>query len=259
MTLSIPENQAPPKRQEAPKFILTTSWDDGDPMDLRVADYLVKYELPGTFYVPRHNGSRVLSERQLTNLSQAFEVGSHTVNHVDLTSVPDGVANIEISESKVWIESVIGKPCRSFCFPMGRFRTRHVEMARDAGFLTARTVELFSLARPRRSNGIAIVPTTVQAFPHSKLSYCKNLARRFRVKSLPSIFSLSVTTNWVGAAISILDFARERGGIFHLWGHSREIDEYDQWKNLESIFAAMREFGQDGLFLNNSGLGSSFH
>jgi hypothetical protein len=31
---------------------ITTSWDDGHPSDLRVAELLIKHGLRGTFYVP---------------------------------------------------------------------------------------------------------------------------------------------------------------------------------------------------------------
>ena len=35
-----------------PSTCITTSWDDGHPLDLRVAELLAKYGLQGTFYVP---------------------------------------------------------------------------------------------------------------------------------------------------------------------------------------------------------------
>ena len=42
--------------------IVTTSWDDGDPSDLRVAELLAARKLPGTFYIPvkgHHRSSRM--------------------------------------------------------------------------------------------------------------------------------------------------------------------------------------------------------
>ena len=46
---------------------LTTSWDDGHPLDLRLADRLAARGFTGTFYVPRHNreGRPVLSAREV--------------------------------------------------------------------------------------------------------------------------------------------------------------------------------------------------
>ena len=42
---------------------LTTSWDDGDALDARLADLLARYGVPGTFYVPRNCEGRVLLKR----------------------------------------------------------------------------------------------------------------------------------------------------------------------------------------------------
>ena len=37
---------------------ITTSWDDGHPLDFRVAELLAKYGLPGTFDAARPNTGR---------------------------------------------------------------------------------------------------------------------------------------------------------------------------------------------------------
>ena len=33
-------------------ILITTSWDDGHPLDLRLAELLHKYDVPATFYIP---------------------------------------------------------------------------------------------------------------------------------------------------------------------------------------------------------------
>lgn len=238
----------------APRLKMTTSWDDGDPLDLRVGELLAQYGLSGTFYVPCQNGHTLLSAAQVRDLAQSFEVGAHTVHHVDLTSVTDAVARKEIVESRQRIEFVTGRRCRAFCFPLGRFAKRHVGMVRDAGYKSARTVEMLSLAEPRQISGIAMIPTTMQAFPHAKLSYWKNLAKRFRANNLPLLIAIGAAKDWASAAISLLWLAREQGGVFHLWGHSREIEEAGEWSNLERVFRAMREMKQDAVCVCNSGL-----
>lgn len=249
-TQSDPRLAAPPE----PRLKMTTSWDDGDPLDLRVAELLAQYGLSGTFYVPCQNGHAVLAEAQVRDLAQSFEVGAHTVHHVDLTSVANATAQTEITESKQKIEFVTGRRCKSFCFPKGRFGKRHVEMVREAGFKTARTVEMLSLDDPREVGGIAIIPTTMQAFPHAKLSYWKNLAKRFRTNNLPMLFAIGAAKDWASAAISLLWLAKERGGVFHLWGHSWEIEKAGEWSNLESVFQAMREMKQHAKCVCNSEL-----
>lgn len=56
-------------------LLFTTSWDDGHPLDLRLAELLVTYGFRGTFYVPCRNwqGEPVLSGRELRDLGRGFE------------------------------------------------------------------------------------------------------------------------------------------------------------------------------------------
>jgi len=49
---------------KSPTYI-TTSWDDGHPMDLRVAALLAKYGIAGTFYVPASTELGAVSAAQL--------------------------------------------------------------------------------------------------------------------------------------------------------------------------------------------------
>jgi peptidoglycan-N-acetylglucosamine deacetylase len=248
------DNRTKGSFSRARHFVLTTSWDDGDPLDLRVADLLAKYGLAGTFYIPCQSEHEVVGRAQMRDLAHSFEVGAHTVHHVDLTTVMDSMARKEIVQSKQYVEEVTGKPCAAFCFPMGHFGERHLEMAREAGFAMVRTVEMLSLDEPRNANGIAVVPTTLQAFPHSKLSYWRNYAKRFRANNVPMLFAIGAAKDWVSAAISLLEMARARGGVFHLWGHSREIEEAGEWGNLERVFAAMKEMKEYAACVSNSGL-----
>src|SRR4051812_25850888 len=96
------------------RAIFTTSWDDGHPLDFRIAELLARYGLRGTFYIPRHIGSGVMSEAQMRQLSESFEIGAHTLNHVFLTTTDDGTASTEIKNSKIWVEQVTGKSCTMF-------------------------------------------------------------------------------------------------------------------------------------------------
>src|SRR3954447_24640572 len=91
------ENREPNSREEwrmKPVAYITTSWDDGHPLDARVAELLAKYNLPGTFYVPRTSEYGTMSAGQLVELSSAFEIGAHTVRHVVLTGISEPVAKI---------------------------------------------------------------------------------------------------------------------------------------------------------------------
>lgn len=79
-----------------------------------------------------------LRSQELVGLvAQGFEVGSHTVNHVDLGLCPDEVVTRELVQSKQALERILGQPVLLFSYPFGRkknIRTGVVELVRNAGY-----------------------------------------------------------------------------------------------------------------------------
>jgi|SRR5215472_11024963 len=236
-----------------PRAFITTSWDDGHPLDLRVADLLHKYGLPATFYIPLDNELPVLTPLQVRELSADFEVGAHTVHHSDLLKVPEGVARREIMDCKIELEQICGRPCTAFCFPKGHFRREHVSMAREAGYRSVRTVELMSMEMPHVQNGVAILPTTIQAIPAAFSQVARNSLKRLRpVNFIHYLFFRK--SDWVATAEAVLEHVLNRGGVFHLWGHSWEVERTDQWENLERILSILAQCQNSALFTDNTGL-----
>ena len=87
----------PAELVDAP-LLVTTSWDDGHPSDLRVADLLEKHGLSGTFYVPSTNseGRPVMRSIEIAELGRRFEIGGHTQDHVSLTEMGPHLAAAQI-------------------------------------------------------------------------------------------------------------------------------------------------------------------
>lgn len=239
-----------------PQFC-TTSWDDGHPLDLRVAELLTRYGLRGTFYVPMQSGRAMLTPSEIRQLSTAFEIGAHTLHHEDLTRLPARVARMEIVEAKHYVEDLIGKPCAMFCFPYGKYRRRHLVFARDAGYAGVRTSELMSVAFPRSENGIAVLPTTIQATPHNALVYLRNACRRFAWRSLANYVQHARGSTWERAAQTFLSLVMGRGGVFHLLGHSWEVEEHGQWRQLEEVLRKLADCGGSVISLTNAELSLS--
>src|SRR5579871_3020924 len=146
---------------------VTTSWDDGYPLDLRLAALLHRYGVPGTFYVPIRSQLPVIAPAQVRELAAHFDIGGHTVSHVLLDRIPGQSAREEIFESRRRIEDITGAACRMFCPPSGRFRRAHVRDVREAGYIGLRTVELMSVAYPKSQDGVLMLPATVQLYRHS--------------------------------------------------------------------------------------------
>ena len=82
----------------------------------------------------------LMSPEQIRAWSQAgMEIGAHTQNHCQLTSLPDEDALREISASKKELADLIGREVEHFCYPYGIYEARHTAMAKTAGYQSATT------------------------------------------------------------------------------------------------------------------------
>jgi peptidoglycan/xylan/chitin deacetylase (PgdA/CDA1 family) len=233
------------------RALFTTSWDDGHPSDLRVAGLLARHGIAGTFYVPRHAATGTMDAVHLRELAQAFEIGAHTLSHAVLTDATPAQALHEIAGSKSWIEDETGMPCRMFCPPLGQFTRSHQAVVRQVGFLGMRSVELVSLELPRRRAGLLVMPTSVQALPHRPVAYLRNIAKRAAVRNLWLYVRYGDAPDWVAMARALVDRVAARGGVFHLWGHSWEIDRDEQWERLDDMLHMMADHAAAAAYLSN--------
>ncbi len=219
---------------------MTTSWDDGHPLDHRLAELLTAHGLTGTFYVPPKAENVTMPPPAVRALAEAgFEVGAHTLNHVFLDRADDATAEREIAGSRQWVQDVTGRPCPMFCPPGGKYAGRDVRLIRAAGFAGLRTVELMSTSAPRRAGGLDVLPTTVQAHPHGRGAYVRNAAKRRSPGNLLGYLRAGTPTDWVTLVERQLAHVARRGGVFHLWGHTWEIERHGQWPAVERALAAM--------------------
>jgi peptidoglycan/xylan/chitin deacetylase (PgdA/CDA1 family) len=183
-----------------------------------------------------------MSAAQFRELIPGFEIGAHTLHHVDLTRVPDRTAWQEIADSKAWVEDNTGVSCMCFCPPLGRYGNLHLHMARKAGYLGLRSVEFLSLDFPRRQAGLMLMPTTVQACQHRFSAFAKNAIRRMAFANLWRYVIHARAAEWPSMVESLLRHAVARGGVFHLWGHSWELQDSAQWQRLKDVLSLMGDF-----------------
>ncbi|MGD9531174.1 MAG: polysaccharide deacetylase family protein [Pseudonocardia sp.] len=209
---------------------VTTSWDDGHVLDHCVAGLLDTYGIAGTFYVAPRNvelARRVrMGRRDLRALAADFEIGGHTLNHLRLTTIPDAVAEREIGDGKDELEQLLGVPLRSFCYPGGAYDRRHKSMVRSAGFEYARTIRRYET----RSSCAMEVHTTVHAYRH----LC-DLPDMLRLSKGSPRRTAHYFWNWDILAMALFDQVLATGGVYHLWGHSWEIDQNRDWERLERV------------------------
>ena len=237
---------------------VTTSWDDGYPLDMRLAALLQRYGVRGTFYVPIRSQLPVITPAQIRELAAQFDIGGHTVSHVQLDRIPAQSAREEIFESNRRIEDITGARCAMFCPPSGRYRRAHVRDAREAGYIGLRTVELMSVAYPSSRDGLVMLPATVQLYRHNASTYLKNACKRGRWKNFEIFLRHAKGRDLVEATETLLEHLSEAGGVLHLWGHSWELEHSSLWGALESILKLLWSCRDRCRFVSNAELCARF-
>jgi peptidoglycan/xylan/chitin deacetylase (PgdA/CDA1 family) len=220
---------------------VTTSWDDGDMLDTKLTALLDKYGIKGTFYITQKYREQRLTDESIKMLAVRHEVGAHTLTHPDLRNLSEEEQKKEIAGGKEWLESILGKEVKMFCYPSGRVGDDSKFVVKEAGFKGARTVEqgvVSTVGDP------FLMPTTIQVYP---FPFRKKDANSFYWRKLfqplqqrgPIFKKLGVSMipfrSWQSLARASFGIALKSGQTFHLWGHSWEIEKYDMWDELESF------------------------
>ncbi|MBN1756411.1 polysaccharide deacetylase family protein, partial [bacterium] len=76
-----------------------------------------------------------LSNTDLVKLgNEGFEIGSHTINHYNLTNLSNSMAYKELKGSKDFLENLLGKQVYMISYPFGQETPRIQELALKAGY-----------------------------------------------------------------------------------------------------------------------------
>lgn len=258
------------------QVIVTTSWDDGHKLDLRVVRLLKKYNIKGTFYIAPKNrqyslGEKIprkppkywrilrfylaskghrfskedlLTEKQIIRFSKGFEIGGHTITHPYLTEINEHEAKKEIVESKKYFEMLLNNKVVSFCYPDGRNNAQVQRIVANAGFIYARTTQRyqFTLSKNAFESGTSL---------HAMNQY-QDIFKIAKFTSWQPLEALS-RINWELLAKAMFDYVLKNGGVFHLFGHSWIIDIFDDWNKLERVLSYIGN--RRGVkYVENSGL-----
>ena len=111
-----------------------------------VAPLLQRLGVRGTFYVSpgllgqqhwRLNGDAgklLVVEEAKALVDAGMELGSHTMSHPDLRLLDGRELAFELEQSKVELEEITGRPCRTFAYPYGLYDERVTEAVAAAGY-----------------------------------------------------------------------------------------------------------------------------
>ncbi len=125
--------------------LVSFTFDDGY-LQAPAINVLAKYKAQGTFYLnsgPIKKGwSGYLTPGQVRTVAlQGNEIGGHTINHPDLTTLTDAQVHTEVANDKVALQTMSGVPVVSFAYPYGEYNARVQNLVASTGMTNARGVE----------------------------------------------------------------------------------------------------------------------
>jgi len=144
-------------KMAGPAKPVAITFDDGFSDQLQATEILKKYNFKSTFYVligGEQSGWCIGVERKVTTCGDSYlnwaqiktlqgsgliEIGSHTVDHLQLASLNEAAQRFQIFESKRILEQNLGVSVLSFCYPYGNFNTITERLAKEAGYNNATT------------------------------------------------------------------------------------------------------------------------
>lgn len=207
---------------------ISASFDDGSEQDFRLAELMMKYKIQTTFYIPTNykkylarKGIKPLSDIQLNDISNNFEIGSHGVNHELLTRVDDKQQQYEIEESKREFERIFDRKIEKFCYPRGYYTEEIKDKVKRAGYKMARTVKVGELTRakdPFETHTTVHIGLNRKEYGTDWLTYARRMIAEAKVKH-----------------------AKGEDVFFHFWGHGHEIGRLDQWDRVEQFMELLDE------------------
>ncbi len=231
--------------------IVTTSWDDAQPLDVRLAEMLGSYGLRGTFYIPlKYDGHTVMNTHEIRSIKKMeMEIGSHTVTHSVLTKLSSESVLREVTESKKLLEDMLGEPVLSFSYPEGRFNKMVRSQVVEAGYTLARTTVSF---RIESNFDPFCMPVSFQFFPRTRTVHIRHTLKEGNLKGIMNWFRFcKMEVDTVKLLDMLFDYVLKYGGIFHIWGHSWEIEKFGLWGLLEEVLKRIAN-RQGVLYLTNS-------
>ena len=191
---------------------VTLGWDDGTTADRRLVAAHNAVGLPATFFLnsgklglsaARSGWKDYVAAEEVTELYAGHEVASHTVDHPDLTTLPDAEIADQVQRDRRALQALVGYPVTGFASPFRAQDARVEAVLRRLGIAYSR--------------GPGADPTG--APPRDPLHW------------VPAAHCLD--------DVAALLVAAPPGSLLCIWGHSYEYDEQDAWDRLDAMLAAL--------------------
>lgn len=218
------------------KCAVTTSWDDGHRLDLKLSEMLLRHGIAGTFFIAPKYLRNGITAADIKILSGDFEIGAHTVHHCLLTEIPVEQANLEIKESKEELEGLVDHEIQGFCYPKGAFNDKIIDLVKAAGFTYARTIRS-SMCRVFDPYKMGV---NARAHPSQLGFILRTTAKSMGASIGTAVAAVKISVAhrsslWEAHSKLMFEYVLRKGGVWHLWGHSWEINHFDMWNQLDDL------------------------
>lgn len=214
--------------------IFTLSFDDGVKQDRKLIEILDRYNIKCTFNINygllgnigkttnkklKQVDYSKFKEDEIVEVYKNHEVGGHGLNHLSLTPISLEEANKEISVDKKSLEKLLNKEVIIFAYPYGDYNNDVINLLKTNGYLASRNVEsTYDFKFPK--DNFMFYPTC-----HYNDSKLMELAHKF--------------------------INNEESSLFYVWGHSYELDQYDNYEVIENLCKLLYEHKDEISFLTN--------
>ena len=232
------------------RAIVTTSWDDGDALDLKLADMLSERGISGTFYAsPRNRERPVMGKDELRRLAEGFEIGAHSLTHPDLRPLSGPNLMAELLDGRRDLEDTLDRPVDMFCYPKGRYTARVRRAVIECGFIGARTTRMFRFDLPADPY---LMPATIAVRNCPWTAWVPHCIRTLSWAGLRQVMLKGRGKPWRELAIGLFEHVLEKGGVWHLWGHSWEIEERGMWDGFRAVLDAVSDHDEVAYLTNGA-------
>jgi peptidoglycan-N-acetylglucosamine deacetylase len=189
------------------------SCDDGHMLDIKLASLLKKYSIPGLFFWPIE--CDMVKSKLGKSIAREFTIGSHTVTHPHLNEIEsEEWLWKELNWSREYLQKKYVQPIEWLCYPRGRYSDEVIRVAQLAGYSYARTTVVGNV---NKNDPPFEIKTAVHVYQRKE--YDRDWLEYAKLKWLES---------------------RRVRGVYHIWGHSWEIDRDNNWDKLEELFKYIR-------------------
>jgi peptidoglycan/xylan/chitin deacetylase (PgdA/CDA1 family) len=125
---------------------------------------LRKYDCPASYYVVTDwvGGPDRMTRAMVREVADnGVTVGSHTVSHPRLSTLPPDKVRQELRDSRAWISDLTGLECTEFCYPYGDYSPAVKRLVAEEGYACAAAVSLRGPLNDRFAVPRVVLPTTV--------------------------------------------------------------------------------------------------